>query len=562
RIRLDRHDEWSVIEQALNDMVTDLRTSYDVLKGMNADLETTRLELQDKVGELEDQIGERERAEEELKNSEAKWHCLYTNLPGGSFTVNENYIIEDVNDVLCAITGYGREELIGQRCGIICPKGPLNCPIFDQGKERIDNDETAVKGKNGRLVPIIKSARRIPMVGKDIIVENFQDITDRKQLEEQLHHARKMEAVGQLAGGVAHDFNNILTAIIGYGSLLQMKFPKGDPSRAKVDHILSAAETAAELTRSLLTLSRKRVVELQPIRLNECVAGMEGLLSRLIRADIEFRAETVTENMTVLGDKTQLERILINLVTNARDSMPDGGSLTLCLESLEMDERFIDSHGFGNPGTYAVLTVKDTGIGMDEETRERIFEPFYTSKGLGKGTGLGLAIVYGIVQQHGGFVEVLSEPGRGSTFHVYLPLIEVECPEKPVMDEAESLDGMETVLLVEDEERVRDLFRSVLESNGYTVIEAETGEEAVGKYRGFRERIDLLILDVILPKMNGKDVFDEIRKIEPGVKALFISGYTGDFLSNKGILAEGLSFLAKPVAPRDLLRKIRTILDT
>jgi PAS domain S-box-containing protein len=562
RIQLERRDEWSVIEHALNDMVADLQTSYGELKGMNSDLITARSALQEKVRELESQFGERERAEAELKTSEEKWHSLYENLPGGSFTVNDNYIIEDVNDVLCAVTGFTRAELVGQRCGIICPKGPHKCPIFDLGKERIDNNETAVKAKDGRLVPIIKSARRIPFGNSDVIVENFQDITDRKHLEEQLHHARKMEAVGQLAGGVAHDFNNILTAIIGYGTLLQMGFPEGDPSRAKVDQILGAAERAAELTRSLLTLSRKRVVELQPLLLNDCVSEMKGLLSRLIREDIEFRTDIAVEPLTVMGDKTQMEQILINLVTNARDSMPDGGVVTLRLTLLEMDEGFVGNRGFGNPGRYAVLTVGDTGFGMDEETRERIFEPFYTTKAMGKGTGLGLAIVYGIAQQHNGFVEVLSAPGEGSTFHVYLPLAEAACSAIEIVAEAETLQGTETILLAEDEEAVRELVRSVLEDSGYRVLAAHNGMEAVEKFSEHGGRIDLLVFDVIMPKMNGKDAYDQIRKEAPGVRALFMSGYTGDILNNKGIIDEGLSFIAKPVAPGQLLRKIRTILDT
>jgi PAS domain S-box-containing protein len=561
RIRLERDDEWGVIEQALNDMVANLQTSYENLRGMNGELETARFELQRKVGELEDQIEERERTEYELKTTEEKWHSLYENLPGGSFTVNDNYIIEDVNDVLCAVTGFRREELIGRFCGVICPKGPHQCPIFDLGQKRIDNNETAVKAKDGTLVPIIKSARRIPVGSKDVIVENFQDITDRKHLEEQLQHARKMEAVGQLAGGVAHDFNNILTAIIGYGTLLRMKFPEGDQSRAKVEQILGAAERASNLTRSLLTLSRKRVVQLEPLGLNACVSTMEELLTRLIREDIEFRTEIAAEVLTVMGDKTQVEQILINLVTNARDSMPDGGSVTLRLAALEMDDGFVSSRGFGLPGKYAVLTVADTGVGMDQETRERIFEPFFTTKGMGKGTGLGLAIVYGITQQHGGFIEVLSESGKGSSFVVYLPLIEAEHSEKTDCEEAEIMHGTETVLLAEDEDTVRDLVRSVLEDCGYRVYAVCNGMEAVETFREHRANIDLLLFDVIMPKMNGKDAYDEIRKTDPSTRALFMSGYTGDILNNKGILGEGLSFLAKPVAPSALLRKIRTILD-
>ncbi|MRR56692.1 MAG: response regulator [Deltaproteobacteria bacterium] len=561
RIQLERRDEWSVIEQALNDMVADLRTSYDDLKGMNTEMVSARADLQGKVRELEEQIRERERAEQDLKNSEEKWHSLYENLPGGCFTVNDQYVIEDVNDVLCAVTGYAREDLIGQLCGIICPKGPHKCPIFDLGKERIENDETAVKASDGNLVPIIKSARRIPVGSRDVIVENFQDITDRKLLEEQLQHARKMEAVGQLAGGVAHDFNNILTAIIGYGTLLQMKIVEEDPLRGKVDQILGAAERAADLTRSLLTLSRRRVVELLPVVLSACVTDMEGLLSRLIREDIDFRTDIVVGPLTVMGDKSQLEQILINLVTNARDSMPDGGSLLLRLDRREMDESFVHHHGFGQPGKYAVLEVSDSGMGMDRQTRERIFEPFFTTKRIGKGTGLGLAIVYGIVQQHNGFIEVTSEEGIGSTFHVYLPEIESKYPCDSLPGEAEPAGGTETILLAEDEQTVRALVQSVLEKYGYTVLVADNGADAVERFREHRDRIDLLILDVIMPKMNGKDVFNLIRSEAPRMKALFMSGYTGDILSNKGILEEGLSFISKPVPPKALLRKVRLVLE-
>lgn len=527
RIQLKRHDEWSMIEDALNDMVTDLQSSYG-----------------------------------ELKTSEAKWHSLYDNLPGGSFTVNRDYVIEDVNDLLCSVTGYSRKELVGQRCDIICPKGPHKCPVFDLGKERIENDETSVRAKDGRLVPIIKSARRIPMAEKDVIVENFQDITDRKQLEEQLLHAQKMEAVGQLAGGIAHDFNNILTAIIGYGTLLQMKIGDGDPCRANVEQILGAAERAADVTRGLLSLSRKRVFELCPVLLNECLVGMEGLLSRLIREDIEFRTEVTSEALAVMGDRSQLEQVLINLVTNARDSMPEGGMLTLRLERKENDGAFMENNGFEQADSYAVITVTDTGTGMDEETRERIFEPFYTTKIVGKGTGLGLAIVYGIVKQHNGSIRVASELGKGAEFRVCLPLVEAHPVAQPPQQTGESLEGSGTVLLAEDEQAVRDLMRSVLEEHGYTVLVAVNGMEAVEQYSEHRDLIDLLIMDVIMPKMNGKDALDAIRRVSPHVKVLFTSGYTGDVLNNKGIEGEGLHFVAKPVVPRELLRKVRHILDS
>jgi PAS domain S-box-containing protein len=561
RIHLDRHDEWSVIERALNEMVADLQTSYQELKGINGELIAARSDLQGKVSELEAEIGERERAECKLKNSEKKWYSLYENLPGGSFTVNKDYIIEDVNDVLCSMTGFSREELVGQPCGIICPKGPHKCPIFDLGKERIENDETAVKAKDGKLVPIIKSACRISMHDQEVIVENFQDITDRKLLEEQLQHARKMEAVGQLAGGVAHDFNNILTAIIGYGTLLRMQLPVDDPARAKVDQILGAAERAADLTRSLLTLSRKQVVELQSLSLNTCVAGMQGLLASLVPEDIEFSTEIADEGLTVMGDKSQLEQILINLVSNARDSICEGGKISLRLERRDINNSFYGNHTFAAPGRHAVITVSDTGAGMDEQTRERIFEPFYTTKAMGKGTGLGLAIVYGIVQQHNGHIDVVSELGKGSTFRIFLREIDAELSVEQLPEEAEILGGVETVLLGEDELEVRELVRSMLEEFGYTVLLAENGVEAVREFREKRDRIDLLLFDVIMPKMNGKEAYNEIRKLDPSIPAIFMSGYTGDILNNKGIREEGLNFLAKPVSPRELLSKMRSVLD-
>ncbi len=528
---------------------------------MNTELEMARMHLQQKVKELEEQIAERERAESEMKKSEQKWRSLFENLPGGSYIVNHDCIIEDVNDVLCDVTGYRRDELIGQQCTIICPKGPHKCPIFDLGNDRIDNNETSVRAKRGTLVPVIKSARRIPIGDKEVIVENFQDITDRKHLEEQLHNARKMEAVGQFAGGVAHDFNNILTAIIGYGTLLRAKLPEGGPCLARVNQILSAAEKASNLTRSLLTLGKKRVAELAPLCLNECVTGIEGLLRSLIPEDMEFEVRLDEDILTIMGDKTQIEQILINLITNARDSMPDGASVTLSLSSFHMNQAFVETRGFGRPGKYAVLTVTDTGEGMDSETRERIFEPFYTTKGTGKGAGLGLAIVYGVSRQHNGFVEVFSETGKGSSFLVYLPLIEDARREIVAEEDTKDLSGKETVLVAEDEDSVRDLVCAVLENNGYKVLSASNGMEAVAKFREHREVVDLALFDVIMPGMNGKDAFDEIRKMAPEAKVLFMSGYTGNILNSKGIMEEGLTFIAKPVSPGKLLGKIRSILD-
>lgn len=496
----------------------------------------------------------------ERKLAEDKWHSLFNNLPGGSFTVNNNYIIEDVNDVLCAVTGFAREELVGQLCGIICPKGPHLCPIFDLGKERIDNNETAVKAKDGRHVPIIKSARRIPVGNREVIVENFQDITDRKHLEEQLRHAQKMDAIGQLAGGVAHDFNNILTAIIGYGNLLQMKIGKYNPLENYVNQIMYSAERAANLTHSLLAFSRKHAVNLKAVMLNEVICRAEKLLSRLVRENIELRV-VVGKDCIVRADSVQIEQIMMNLVTNARDAMPEGGLLLIKTERVNLDKDFVRIHGYGEPGTYVLISVSDTGFGMGEKIRARIFEPFFTTKETGKGTGLGLAIVYGIIKQHNGYINVYSEPGTGTTFKIYLPVITADAETIEVFEMAVPRSGSETVLLAEDDPTVRALTKSLLEESGYLVIESVDGADAVEKFRLNEESIQLLILDVMMPRKNGKETYNEIKKIQPGIKALFMSGYTDDILSSTGIIEENLNFISKPFTQNLLLQKTREILE-
>lgn len=498
---------------------------------------------------------------EERKLAEEKWHSLFNNLPGGSFTVNSNYIIEDVNDVLCAATGYAREELVGQLCGIICPKGPHLCPIFDLGKERIDNDETAVKARDGRLVPIIKSARRIQAGNREIIVENFQDITDRKQLEEQLRHAQKMEAIGQLAGGVAHDFNNMLTAIIGYGNLLQIKTNKNPSLRKYVDQIIYSAGRAANLTSNLLAFSRKQPVKLQPVMVNDIIGKSRELLSRLVREDIKLRV-TTGERCAVQADSVQIEQIMMNLVTNARDAMPDGGRLTINTELVTLDEKFIRARGYGEPGPYARISVSDTGHGIDEKIVERIFEPFFTTKKTGKGTGLGLAIVYGIIKQHNGYIDVQSIPGKGTTFRIYLPVLKEKIEHAETAELSAPLFGSETILLAEDDPVVRNLAKTVLQEFGYRVVEAKDGSEAVEKFTAFADSLDLLLFDVMMPEKNGREAYHEIEKVRPEIKALFMSGYTDDIVSNSGFSEENLNLIAKPFTQTILLKKVREVLDT
>jgi signal transduction histidine kinase len=394
-------------------------------------------------------------------------------------------------------------------------------------------------------------------------VDNLErEIAEREKLEEKLLHAEKMKAVGTLTGGIAHEFNNILTTIIGYGELLQEKIQKDSPLRTSIDSIRQSAERAATLTQGLLAFSRKQIIDPQPVDLNEIVRTVENLLSKTIGEDIKLKTILADEDITVIADSGQLEQVLVNLATNARDVMPAGGLLIIETEIVEIDREFIETYGYGKPGMYALLSVTDSGPGMDQKTKERIFEPFFTTKEVGKGTGLGLSTVYGIIKQHMGLVHVDSEKGQGTKFKIFLPHIEAEVAEEESKDLVPITGGTERILLAEDDDDVRDLIRVMLEQYGYTVIVAKDGEEAVALIRENKEDVEALILDVIMPKKNGKEVYEEIKGLRPEMKALFISGYTAHLLHKKGILEEEVAFLHKPVLKSSLLRKVREVLDS
>ncbi len=396
-------------------------------------------------------------------------------------------------------------------------------------------------------------------------IESLRDITDRKHLEEQFRQAQKMQAVGNLAGGIAHDFNNILMAIIGYGGMLQMKLAQEDPLQRYVEQLLAASDKATQLVKSLLAFSRKQVANLKPVQVNDIVRSIEKLLLRLIGEDIEFKTILTDAELLVMADVGQIEQVLMNLVTNARDAMPRGGRLTIETGLVAWDEKVAGLRESGRPGPYAFIAVSDTGVGMEEKTRERIFEPFFTTKESGKGTGLGLAMAYAIIKGHNGVIDLYSKPGSGTTFKIYLPLFATaavaEAEESPETIFADENGGHETILLAEDEEGVRGFMKSVLEDSGYTVIDAVDGEEAVARFREHQGRIDYLILDVMMPKKNGREAYEAIRQMAPDIKALFMSGYTKDILVKKGVLEESFDLLSKPIMLQILLRKIRAVLD-
>ncbi|MBW1706037.1 MAG: response regulator [Deltaproteobacteria bacterium] len=522
-------------------------------------------ELEKKVRELEKKASKykqedaRKQAEEALRENGERLNIILDSIQAGIVIIDaETHKIVDANRAAIKMIGAPKEEIIGRVCHkYICSAEKGACPITDL-RQNIDNSERILLKANGEEVPILKTVTPMLLSGKEYLLDAFIDISDKKKLEAQLIQAQKMEAIGTLAGGIAHDFNNLLMGIQGHASLMLMDVDSIHPHYDRLTGIEEQVQKGAELTRHLLSFARGGKYEVNPTDLNELIKKNSNMFGRT-KKEIKIHRKYQKNVWKVEADQGQIEQVLINLYVNACQAMPGGGDLYLQTENVSLDEDYVRPYKI-EPGRYVEISVTDTGVGMDEETQQRIFEPFFTTKEMGRGSGLGLASAYGIIKNHDGFINVYSRKGEGTTFTFYLP-----ASEKEVMEENELsgkiLEGSETVLLVDDESMIIDVGEQFLEKMGYTVLIARGGKEAIEICEKGKDKVDLIILDMIMPDMGGGETYDRIREINPDIKILLSSGYNIDGQATE-ILERGCNgFIHKPFDIKRLSRKLREILD-
>lgn len=561
-------DEGMIAEQ-------DLKTLYGIGNQIAVAIERADLyaKLEQKVAErtqaLKEEFEERGLVEEALRLSEERFRKVFEEGPMGMALVAPNLRIMSSNEALCQILGYTSNELKGKTIAEITHPEDIEEDVrmartlFAGGIPgyRIEKRFITKSGKTvwvNLTASVIRAENNDPLFGLGIV----EDVTERKQLELQFLQAQKMEAVGRLAGGIAHDFNNLLTVINGYSQLLLERLDPKNLSRGPIEEIQKAGVRAASLTRQLLAFGRKQILAPQVTDLNVIVSEIEKMLRRLIGEDIELRAVLGPNLGKVRVDTGQVEQVLTNLVLNARDAMPQGGRITIETSDVDLDATYVRTHLAVAAGRYVMLAVSDTGHGMDAETQSHIFEPFFTTKEAGKGTGLGLATVYGIVKQSGGYIWVYSEPGEGTVFKIYLPRVEeTQAAEEERRPSSPAPGGKETILVAEDQDAVRILICEVLTSKGYRILVASRGEEALRIAREHPGPIHLLVTDVVMPGISGRELARNLAVLQPELKVLYMSGYTGNAMVHHGMLEEGLIFIQKPFSPDALARKVREVLE-
>jgi len=509
---------------------------------------------------------ERARADEQLRRSETRYRLLFESNPEAMFVYDPGTLrFLAVNEAAVARYGWTREEFLRMTLPDIRPPSEiprLEAALAAQDRGAATVSDTKHRKKDGSLIDVEVLSDWIEFEGRRARLVLAKDVTERLRLEEQLRQSQKMEAIGQLAGGIAHDFNNLLTAILGFCGLLERQVGANAQMRGDVAEIRHAAGRAAELTRKLLAFGRRQMLAPRVLDLNGLVADLDKMLRRVIGEHIELVTQLDPELAPVKADLGQLEQVILNLVVNARDAMPQGGRVTIQTANTDLDLAYADTHAPVVPGRYVLLAVSDTGTGMHPEAKAHLFEPFFTTKEVGKGTGLGLATVYGIVKQSGGYIWVYSESGSGTSVKIYLPRSDQPVqpvPRPPVL--AGLPTGTETVLVVEDAEAIRSLARKVLTAQGYTVLEAGDGVEALQIAERHTGMLHLVLTDVVMPGMSGRELAQRLAPLRPQLKLLYMSGYTGDAVVHRGVLEDGLPFLAKPFTPEDLASKVRDVLD-
>jgi two-component system, cell cycle sensor histidine kinase and response regulator CckA len=570
---LYRNDDRRVIESGCAKLLVE--EPQTTPEGNTITLLTSKIPLRGFKGEINGVLGtylditERKRAEEQIQQIHSRYEGLVEHAREGIFILDTGGCFQFVNVEICNMLGYTREELIGKS---ILDTYPLD--IREDGAQRLARIQSGHAArferplfrKDGSVITIEASAWKTEEGNVQAMV---RDITDRKRAEEerakleaQLHQAQKMESVGRLAGGVAHDFNNMLGVILGHSEMALSQLDPTQPLYDDLTEIRKAAERSADLTRQLLAFARRQTVSPRILDLNETVAGMLNMLSRLIGEDISINWHPSENLWPVKLDPSQIDQILANLCVNARDAIEGVGKVTIETHNSTLDETYCADHAGSVPGEYVRLAVSDDGFGMNKETLAQIFEPFFTTKGIGKGTGLGLATVYGAVKQNNGFINAFSEPGQGATFTIYLPRHVGKAGQTCTGGHAEALmRGHETILLVEDEHSILKLTKRMLETQGYTVLSASLPGEAMRLAKEHIGEIHLLMTDVIMPEMNGRDLAKNVLSIYPFIKRLFTSGYTADVIAHQGVLDEGVHFIQKPFSMQDLAAKAREVLD-